>query len=150
MLVILLSLIVPTLVYLAAPRIVSSLGHPAKHSALLSAACFVYFISWYIPSFPVDGRNTAFVTHFIGGGIFSGMLWLYFKKNLGWKLSPTLELFTLYALVSALGVANELFEFAAFETGIRFVSGFDTWWDLFANTLGALAFWTGYRLSRRK
>ena len=56
-----------------------------------------------------------------------------------------LELTGLYFLVSGLGVANELFELLIEKTGITYVGSWDTWWDLLANSLGALAFWLAYK-----
>ena len=87
------------------------------------------------------------MTHLIGGGFFCGLLWLSLKTQLGWRISPLMELVSLYALVSAFGVANELFELAIVEFKlVHHLNGADTWWDLLANTLGALVFWIGYRV----
>lgn len=41
-----------------------------------------------------------------------------------------------------LGVANELFELLISQLGILFIDPSDTWWDLLANTLGALSLGT--------
>lgn len=96
----------------------------------------------------IQGDDTEFFTHFIGGGIFTGLLWLFIKKNLGWNHPPVIEIILLYLLVSALGVANELFEFAADQLGIISIPPNDTWWDLAANTLGVYAFWVVYKITR--
>lgn len=95
--------------------------------------------------------------HFVGGGIFTGFLWLYLIRRQGWNFSILLEWASLYALVCALGVAVELAELAGTKSGVLDTGPFDvdttdTSWDLLANTLGALTFWVVYRLfvSRQK
>lgn len=64
-------------------------------------------------------------------------------------MSFWLELASLYFLVSGLGAANELFEFFLDKTGLVDFETWDTWWDLLANTLGALAFWFAYKFLKR-
>lgn len=91
--------------------------------------------------------NTQFTTHIVGGGVFSGLLWLYAKKQLHWTLSWPIEFLSVFATVSTLGVINELFEFVTVELHLTRLNGTDTWWDLLANTLGALAFWMTYRIA---
>lgn len=122
------------------------LKRPTMYRSLLVAASLLFFFSWFVPSPRIDGQFTAFSTHFVGGGLFTGFVWLYLVKNLGWKLSPAMELLTLYFLVCGLGVANELFELAVVRAGYINLTLADTTWDLVANTLGALAFWLAYRL----
>lgn len=139
---------VPLMVYWLFPRCVELLGgkRPARDRVLLTA-CLLYFISWYLPSPLIHGQDTSFTTHFVGGGLFSGFLWLYAMRKLDWKISPLMELVSLYAFVSAFGVANELFELAIVEFKlVHNLNGADTWWDLLANTIGALAFWIVYRI----
>jgi hypothetical protein len=41
-------------------------------------------------------------------------------------------------------------EFALNGVGIIHIPSNDTWWDLFANTLGAFSFWIIYRLSSQR
>jgi hypothetical protein len=77
----------------------------------------------------------------------SGFLWLYVKHRLSWNAAWWMECVTVFALVSALGVLNELFELATVELGVARLSGADTWWDLLANTLGAGLYWVGYRMA---
>ncbi len=116
------------------------------YQRLLASASIVFFLSLFLPSPLIHGQNTNFTTHFVGGGIFTGLIWLFLKLNFNLKLNWLLELTTLYFLVCGLGVANELFEFFTNGIGLFNVPGNDTWWDLFANTVGALAFWIFYRL----
>lgn len=106
-------------------------------------------VSWFIPSPLIDGEDTQFSTHFVGGGIFTGFVWLYAVRQLNWRLSLPLELLSLYALVSSLGVTNELFEWAVTQLRLLRLTPCDTWWDLLANTSGALAFWLVYRTVRK-
>ena len=119
-------------------------GVPKSKMPLVIAAV-LYFISWFLPSPLIEGQNTFFITHLVGGGIFTGFVWLYIKNFYNLKISPLAEIILLYLLVSALGVTNELFEFVFTKLGIFSVNPFDTWWDLLANTLGAVIFWIGYR-----
>lgn len=147
MIFLILSIIVPIIVWTVFPLFVGWLsGKSIQRNSTLILACFCYFISWQLPSPLIHGVNTSFTTHLIGGGVFCGLLWLYVQQQLHLKLSWMLELITLYSFVSAFGVANELFELATVEFHLTRLSGADTWWDLFANTLGALVFWIVYKL----
>lgn len=149
MLFILLSFTVPLVIWLGLPPFLSFITRrQASRNVILFLACFSFFVSWYLPSPLIHGDNTEFTTHFIGGGIFCGLLWLYLKNTLKLRLHWTAEAATLFALVSTLGVTNELFELFVSETGLALINGNDTWWDLLANTLGALTFWLGYRFTR--
>lgn len=144
-----LSILVPIALYIGLPPLCDFFKLKGKGSSkLLIMAGIIYFISWYLPSPDIEGRDTSFVTHLVGGGIFSGFVWLYLKERANQKLSWLAELITLYALVSALGVANELFEFAMVQLGFIELDPSDTWWDLVANTSGALLFWIFYKLRK--
>lgn len=90
--------------------------------------------------------QTEFVTHFIGGGIFTGLLWLYIKLVKKWKSSWWLEAASLFALVSSLGALNELFEFVLYRLDLMPNGIFDTSWDLVANTSGAVLVFLAYKL----
>jgi hypothetical protein len=137
---------VPLLVYIVAPKLLRA-GREWKW--LLFAACVLFFISWYLPSPLIDGKQTQFMTHFIGGGVFTGLLWLYSKLVKKWRAAWWLEAASLFALVSALGVANELFEFVLFKLGHMPLGISDTSYDLVANTLGALSLYLVYIVVRR-
>ena len=112
----------------------------------LYAACAMFAVSWYLPSPLIDGQDTSFTTHFVGGGVFTGLLWYYLKRSLGWRGHWLIEAFSLFALVSALGCINELFELATVRAGLVRLSLTDTNWDILANSLGALAVYGGYLL----
>lgn len=142
---VILSIVIPIIVLTVLPRIVAHChGEPKKYRAWLLAGCLIYIISWWLPSPLIEGRDTSFTTHLLGGGVFTGTLWYYLKQSFSWRAHWLLEVFSLFALVSALGVANELFEivlylFHSMPHGIS-----DTSWDLLANTLGAFLFYVGY------
>lgn len=142
---IVLSFVVPLAVLLIVPRIVARYGgEPKRYRWWLYAACTLYIVSWWLPSPLIQGQDTSFTTHFLGGGIFTGMVWYYLKMSLKWRAHWLLEAFSLFALVSALGVANELLEIVLYLFG-RMPNGIsDTSWDLLANTLGALVFYIVY------
>lgn len=147
----LLSILVPIAVYTLLPITLTLVsGKPTVSKKLLIIAGVLYFISWHLPSPLIHGMNTFFTTHFVGGGLFTGFVWLYIKKHLQWHLHPLLELFTLYLLVSGLGVGNELLELLMSELKIAHLSSIDTWWDLLANTTGALVFWIIYKIVSKK
>lgn len=152
MIYILVPILAPIIVYVCLPWFVNLVAHKnIKADYLLFAACFVYLVSWYLPSPLINGQNTSFTTHMIGGGVFSGLLWLYLKRSLKLKSEWQLELLSLFGLVSALGVLNELFELALVQFGIAVkIRVTDTSWDLVANTLGALVFWLVYRAISKK
>ena len=111
---------------------------------LLGVACAAFFISWYLPSPLINGQQTQFMTHFVGGGIFSGLLWLYIKIEKKWHSTWWVESATLYALVSSLGIANELFELFLYKIGQMPMGITDTSWDLLANTMGSVTFYVIY------
>ena len=138
------SVLIPFALFFGLPKV---LGF-SNHRVLLAAACLVYAVSWYIPSPPIDGRDTAFMTHFFGGGVFCGLLGLYIKLIMDWRAKCYGELAALYALTSALGVLNELFEVLLYSQGLMPNGISDKSWDLLANTLGAATFFAGYTLSR--
>ncbi|MBL8122245.1 hypothetical protein JNM87_05875 [Candidatus Saccharibacteria bacterium] len=125
------------------------LGVHRRERWLLVLAGILFFISYYLPSPLIEGKDTAFTTHMVGGGVFSGLVWLYACRVKGisgrawwWELG------TLYVLVCSLGVANELFEVILYLAGHMPHGISDTSWDLVANTFGALCFYAGYKLSR--
>lgn len=138
------------LIYILLPRYMQKISKKPKvvSKNLVLAASVVFFVSLLLPSPTIHGDNTEFITHLIGGGVFSGLIWLFIKNNLAINLSAFYELLSLYFLVSGLGVANELFEMAANEFGLINIDPVDVWWDLLANTLGALCFWVLYRLEK--
>lgn len=143
---ILISVIVPLIIYFFLPALLERgfTGKSAVSRMPLLIAGALFFIAWYLPSPLIRGMNTHFTTHFVGGGLFTGFLWLYIKNFARQRRHLLYDLTMLYFLVNALGAANELFEFGAVEAGLSDLDPRDTWWDLLANNLGAFLFWIGY------
>ena len=73
------SVFVPVVLAVAVPYVLRRQGFTdeKKYRWLLYLACVLFFISWYLPSPLIDGRDTSFTTHFVGGGLFTGLLWIY-------------------------------------------------------------------------
>ena len=111
---------------------------------LLYCAGVLFFISWYLPSPLIEGRDTSFTTHFVGGGLFTGLLWIYLVLAMRWRSHWFVMAFSLFALVSALGCINELAELLMIKAGLAHITLDDTNWDILANTLGAAAVWLGW------
>ena len=139
----------PVLIAVLLPQVLRrAFPNEYQYRYLLYAACGLFFVSWYLPSFLIDGQDTSFVTHFIGGGVFTGFLWVYLKKSLNWKSQWFIEAFSLFALVSALGCINELAELILVRTHVATILLSDTSWDIVANTAGAgivFVFYTVYK-----
>ena len=133
------SVAVPLTFLLVLPRVLKKYTQNEKqYRLLLYVACALFFISWYLPSPLIDGQDTSFVTHFVGGGMFTGVLWLYVRYSLQLKLRWFMDAAILFALVSALGSINELFELFLVQAHLARILITDTSWDILANTLGAL------------
>ncbi len=136
------SVVVPLAIAFALPGYIRTQDARAlKNRAVLYSACLLFFISWYLPSPLIDGQDTSFVTHFIGGGVFCSLLGLYLYRALQLKWSLLQRLIAVFAFVSSLGVLNELFEFLLVKTHLASILLTDTSWDLVANTSGALIAW---------
>ncbi len=136
------SVAVPLCVYMVAHKLLGS--HP-KDRWLLITACLLFFVSYFLPSPLVHGTHTQYMTHLVGGGLFCGFLWLYILRVQGLHYTALQEVVSLFVLVSALGVANELFETVLFWAGFMPYGIQDTSWDLVANTTGALLFYLTYK-----
>jgi hypothetical protein len=138
------SITVPLMLLIGLPYILRT----TAYRWLLGAACLVFTVSWWLPSPLIYGQQTEFMTHFFGGGLFCGLLGLYIKmtQRLQWRWYK--ELIALFALVSMLGVLNELFEVVLWVLGYMPHGITDTSWDLVANTSGALVCYGGYVLGR--
>ncbi len=113
----------------------------SKSRWLLVVAGIIYLISWWLPSFEVFPGDFSFVKHLVGGGIFSGIVWLYIRQALDLKRSWLADALAIFALTSSLGVLNELLELGLnlILDQERQIMIFDTSYDLLANSLGALA-----------
>lgn len=133
---------IPVIVYVSV-RYIDTRYKVRGNKWLLMAACLLFSSSLWLPSPVIDGEDTEFFTHLFGGGVFTGLLWLYFRsaiKQRRWYI----ELFHLFTIVSVLGVCNELFELLTHTLGLSPKSLGDTSWDLLANTLGVILFYVCY------
>lgn len=149
------SVCVPVTLAFAVPYVLRRHGFTdeAKHRWLLYIACVLFCISWYLPSPLIEGRDTSFTTHFVGGGLFTGLLWVYLVLAMRWRSHWLVMAFSVFALVSALGCINELAELCMVKVGLARITLDDTNWDILANTLGAAAVWLGWmgwRFVKRK
>ena len=141
------SITVPLLIAIGLPGLLNDKRATMRTNiAILYVACILFFISWYLPSPLINGEDTSFVTHFIGGGLFSALLWWYICRSRGMRFSWWRDVTLLFALVSTLGVANELFELILVQAGVASILITDTSWDLVANTAGAMTGYVLYRL----
>ena len=142
------SFFVPLTLAFAVPYILRRHGFTdeKKYSWLLYFACVLFFISWYLPSPLIEGRDTSFITHFVGGGLFTGLFWAYLVSSMKWRAHWLIMAFSIFALVSALGCINELAELCMVKAGIAKIEIDDTNWDILANTLGVSAVWIGWAL----
>ncbi len=112
-----------------------------KHWKWLAAAILVQAIASIISLVVSDRIVGNFFYHAIGAGATATLLYVYLIKTYDLHYSWRVELVTLYCFVSALGVMNELAEYAgelAIRVGIFSWDSHDTWRDLTANTLGAI------------
>lgn len=149
MIFLLISILVPIFIFFCLPRFLKYAKSDGNHNSyILFVACLLFFISWYLPSPEIQGQQTAATTHFIGGGIFTGLIWIYVKQYYHWKDRWIIELVSLLAFVSLLGVANELFELLVVNLGLADLHLVDTSWDLLMNTLGAVTVWVMYILHK--
>ena len=140
------SVLVPTTLAVATPYVLKRNGfdNEKKYRWLLYVACLLFFISWYLPSPLIDGQNTSFTTHFVGGGLFTGLFWAYLVSSMKWRAHWLVTAFSVFALVSALGCINELAELFMVKVGLASIKLDDTNWDILANTLGATIVWIGW------
>lgn len=101
-------------------------------------AGLLFCIAGWLPDIHISHQTTTFQEHFVGGGLYCALLFVYLKRAFGWKRSRVASFVALYAFTCALGVANELFEFVVTQLNITHIDITDTSWDLAANTLGAV------------
>jgi hypothetical protein len=102
------------------------------------AAAIFYIGSLYLPDILISGETDTFQQHFVGG-VYTAMLYVYFARLFQWRRHWLVMLVGLYVWTSALGVTNELVEFAFNQLHISRINIRDTSWDLAANTAGSFA-----------
>lgn len=105
----------------------------------------------FVPDEIIENRAVNFLQHSLGGGVAVGLVSVYFIKTLKEEFKMlnafVVQVFVFYALVSMLGVANELLEFFLdyFNLGVFSADRYDTWYDLLANSLGAMFVFIMYK-----
>ena len=122
-----------------APYVLKALGYEIKSGGWmlpLVASC-LFFTSFYLPDIHISSQTSTFQQHFVGGGIYSALLYFYIKRIFSWRFSLVIDLLLLFAWTSALGVANKLLEFVLLKLHLLALDTTDAYWDLLANTLGA-------------
>ena len=133
-------------------RLGSALGYtklPSANPTFPILAAFLFLLSFYLPDVGISSETTTFQQHFVGGGVYSALLYIYVQQLFPGRLqfrSWAINGFYLFAWVSALGVINKLLEFGLLKTGLMRLDTSDAYWDLLANTLGAFATYCLYRL----
>lgn len=138
------SVLVPIILFIVLPRYFHDYPEEKQARPWLFMAGALFCIAYYLPSPIIDGMDTHFWTHFIGGGIFSSVLLVYIMRAMGARYSEIEYGIRLFILVSTLGVMNELAEFVLVKLHISQITLADTSWDLVTNTLGAGAGWLMY------
>lgn len=112
---------------------------------------FLMPLFWpFLPEEILHFRNVNFLQHMIGGGVAVGFMGIYFIQNLKSFFSYRnliLEIIFIFALVSVFGVVNEILEFYLDLLGVGIFSAdrYDTWFDLVANSTGALSIFFVYK-----
>ena len=105
-----------------------------------------------VPKDVIELREVNFIQHSVGGGVAVGLVAIYFINSLKTDYPYLKNLFfqfaLFYALVCTLGVTNEILEFFLDYTGLGIFSAdrYDTWYDLVANTVGAMAVFMLFKL----
>ena len=131
----LLTICLPLLVR-SIPNIIPSMKLSKAPAWLPIAAGVFMVVSTRLPNIHISNQTTTFQQHFVGGGMYSASLYIYANRLFNWRLYWRFDLITLFAFVSALGVANKLIEFAFLALHLASIDTADAYWDLLANTLG--------------
>jgi hypothetical protein len=119
-----------------------------KYAFLIFLSLCLPLIWQFIPLHILRTREVNFAQHALGGGfaVALGCIYIilyYFDKYTLFKNTLFQALF-IYFTVSAFGSLNEMLEFALDFLGVGIFSAdrYDTWYDIVANTSGALAAFT--------
>lgn len=140
-----LTLLLPFWAPLAADRL--HLRHYPSSGWIPVLAALFYASSIFLPDIHISSETNTFQEHFVGGGLYTALLYVYFTKFAGWRPHWSVAWLGLFAWTSALGVGNELVEFAVTKLNLTHIDITDTSWDLAANTLGSFLgyslFWLG-------
>lgn len=108
----------------------------------------LFFISFFLPDIHISNETSTFQQHFVGGGLYAGLLYYYVRNLLAThRIKWWQDAVLLFMWVSALGVASELLEFSLLKFHILYIDTTDTQWDLLANTLGAFMVFSAHQLA---
>jgi hypothetical protein len=122
-------------------HIASQLWHAKIHTAnpaLPVFAAVIFVLSFYLPDIGISPETNTFQQHLVGGGVYSAILYIYFRQLLGVRhINWLIDIAMLFAWVSSLGVINKLAEFMLLKTDLLNLDTTDAYWDLLANTIGA-------------
>ena len=110
----------------------------------------LFFISFFLPDIHISNETSTFQQHFIGGGLYAGLLYYYVRNLLAThRIKWWHDAALLFMWVSALSVASELLEFFLLKSKLMYIDTTDTQWDLLANTLGAFVVFGANQLARQ-
>lgn len=117
-----------------------------KHLPWLIGPVLTGVLGWLVFS-QSQTVTTNFVLH-ASGGVSVTFIYIYLIKTFDAQINWRLHLLLLFALVSMLGVINEIAEYAVelAHLGTMAWDIHDTWRDLVANTVGAFSAWSVYCL----
>src|SRR4051794_37587828 len=66
-------------------------------------AGLLFFVAWFIPDIRISSETSTIQQHFVGGGMYSTLLYFYFKQLFDWKITGPSELLYLFGWVSGFG-----------------------------------------------
>jgi hypothetical protein len=116
-----------------------------RYLPLLAIAFTLPLVWQFIPLHILKTREVNFAQHALGGGFAVAVcciyIILYYKDRFVLFTNSLFQFLFIYFTVSAFGVLNELLEFTLdfLDMGIFSADRYDTWYDMVANTSGALA-----------
>lgn len=118
------------------------LGRQSWQLISLAAATSAVSIAM-IRLWPSYDRGVNFIEHALGGGVPSAFMLFALLAAHKRRFTWLQELVLLFFFVSGTGALNELLElFGDTVTAFEFsIDRFDTWYDILANSLGALLGW---------
>src|SRR5438067_1066129 len=109
-LITLITLLLPILAPKIATHFKYTLGTAPLWLPLLAAV--LYFSAGFLPDIHISQETNSFQEHFVGGGLYTTVLFVYFSRLIRWQPRWLVALAALFAWTAALGVLNELVEFA--------------------------------------
>lgn len=123
-----------------------------RHSWLLFLAGFAWAAAIQLWNIPISPDADSITTHLLGGAVVAPALLAYFIRGFGWHWpnSHLKRFILLLTFVTIFGLSNELIETVGTHLGLLKINTSDTWWDLSANTVGAILAYPFVEQFRRK